>query len=74
MAAALELARSVTASAPLSVAAILDIERRTAALDAIEAMAAIKTFPTYRRAIDSHDAAEGTAAFAERRPPVWRGH
>ncbi len=73
LASARELAAAVAASAPLSVAAILDIGRRTAQLDPIGAMAAIKGFTSYRRAIDSEDAAEGTAAFAERRPPVWRG-
>lgn len=73
MAAAHALAAEVVASAPLSVAAILDIERRTAALDAIAAMTAIRSYPSYRAAIDSEDAAEGTAAFEEKRSPVWRG-
>jgi crotonobetainyl-CoA hydratase len=68
-----ELAAAVVASAPLSVAAILDIGRRTANMDTREAMAAIKHFDSYRIAIDSEDAAEGTASFTERRPPVWKG-
>jgi crotonobetainyl-CoA hydratase len=72
-AAAHALAAEVAASAPLSVAAILDIERRTAALQTIDAMREIKTYPSYRAAIDSEDAAEGTNAFAEKRPPIWRG-
>jgi enoyl-CoA hydratase/carnithine racemase len=71
--AARELALAVAASAPLSVAAILDITRRTAQMDPIAAMSAIKEFASYRAAIDSEDAAEGTAAFGERRPPVWKG-
>ncbi len=71
--AAAELAQRIVANAPLSVAAIMDIERQTAHLDPIEAMAFIKTLPSYRAAIDSEDAAEGTASFAEKRPPVWRG-
>jgi enoyl-CoA hydratase/carnithine racemase len=63
----------VVANAPLSVAAILDIGRRTAAMDPIEAMTAIKTFDSYRAAIDSQDAIEGNASFAEKRPPIWTG-
>lgn len=68
-----ELAAGVVANAPLSIAAILDIERRTAASDPIDAMVAIQSFASYRRAIDSHDALEGNASFAEKRPPIWTG-
>jgi crotonobetainyl-CoA hydratase len=70
---ALSLAREVCWAAPLSVAAILDIERRTAHMDAIEAMDIIKDIPSYRAAIDSEDAQEGTNAFGEKRSPVWKG-
>lgn len=73
LAAALEMARSVAASAPLSVAAVLDIGRRTAHMDDIDAMRAIKELPSYRAAIDSEDADEGLAARAEGRPPAWKG-
>ena len=73
LATARALAEKVVASAPLSVAAILDIGRRTAAMDPIEAMAAIKEFASYRAAIDSEDAQEGTRAYEEQRPPVWKG-
>ena len=73
LAAARELAVAVAASAPLSIAAVLDIERRTAAMTTAEAMQAIKSLPSYRRAIDSQDAAEGSLSFAEKRPPVWKG-
>ena len=72
--AARELAARVVANAPLSVAAILDIERRTSATDVSSAMTAIKSFDSYRAAIDSQDANEGTASFAEKRPPIWTGH
>ncbi|MDO8364254.1 MAG: enoyl-CoA hydratase-related protein [Actinomycetota bacterium] len=71
--AAHELAAKVLASAPLSVAAILEIERRTGQLDVLEAMAAIKDYPGYRAAIDSEDAVEGNLSFAEKRDPVWKG-
>ena len=73
LSAARELAAGVVANAPLSIAAILDIERRTATLDPIDAMAAIKSFDSYRRAIDSQDAVEGNASFTEKRPPIWTG-
>jgi crotonobetainyl-CoA hydratase len=73
LAATHSLAAAITASAPLSVAALLDIERRTINLTTDEAMAGLKSLPSYRRAIDSQDAIEGQAAFSERRPPVWKG-
>jgi crotonobetainyl-CoA hydratase len=71
--AARQMAHAVVACAPLSVAAVLDIERRTANLPVDRAMAALRDLSSYRAAIDSADAAEGTAAFAERRPPRWSG-
>jgi crotonobetainyl-CoA hydratase len=71
--AARELAQRVTASAPLSVAAILDIGRRTAQMDPIDAMSFIKNLESYRTAVDSEDAQEGTIAFGEKRSPVWKG-
>lgn len=74
MLAARQLAAQVLKSAPLSVAAVLDIGRRTAQMNQTEAMQSIKGFESYRRAIDSDDAAEGTAAFAEKRAPVWKGN
>ncbi|MEP7203798.1 MAG: enoyl-CoA hydratase-related protein [Ilumatobacteraceae bacterium] len=73
LAAALALAASIATSAPLSVAALIDIERRTINLSSDEAMATLKSMDSYRRAIDSEDAQEGQAAFNERRSPIWRG-
>lgn len=73
LAAARALAAEIVASAPLSVAAILDISRRTANMDVPEAMKAIRTFDSYRAAIDSEDAQEGTNSFNEKRSPVWKG-
>jgi crotonobetainyl-CoA hydratase len=70
---AFELADAIAASAPLSIAALLDIERRTINLSSDEAMAMLKSLDSYRRAIDSDDAVEGQTAFTERRPPTWRG-
>ena len=71
--AALDLAAGIIASAPLSVAAILDIGRRTAQMDVGEAMTAIKNLESYRTAIDSEDAHEGNLSFVEKRSPVWKG-
>jgi crotonobetainyl-CoA hydratase len=71
--AATALAIAIAASAPLSVAALLDIERRTLNLPTAEAMASLKSLRSYRRAIDSDDAEEGTTAFNERRAPEWKG-
>ncbi len=73
MDAATALATRVCGAAPLSVAAILDIERRTANMAPSEAVRAMRDFPSYRAAIDSEDAAEGTAAFTDKRPPLWKG-
>jgi 1,4-dihydroxy-2-naphthoyl-CoA synthase len=36
-------------------------------------MASLKSLASYRTAIDSEDAQEGTAAFNERRTPTWKG-
>lgn len=71
--AASALAQQIVTSAPLSVAAILDIGRRTATMDTAEAMAALRSLASYRAAIDSDDAREGAASFAERRAPIWKG-
>jgi len=71
--AAREMAAAVVAAAPLSVTAILDIGRRTAGMDPIEAMTAIKQLDSYRSAVDSADAQEGNLAFTEKRAPVWQG-
>lgn len=73
LATARSIAERIIAAAPLSVAAILDIGRRTAAMDPIKAVRWIRELPSYRAAIDSEDAAEGTAAFADKRPPQWKG-
>jgi crotonobetainyl-CoA hydratase len=71
--AAHERADAIAVSAPLSIAALLDIERRTVHLSADEAMASLKSLSSYRRAIDSEDAQEGRTAFGERRSPIWKG-
>ena len=75
MPAALELARAVSASAPLSVAAALEIMRETEGTSVAEGYRVMRGdgLPAYRRMLDSDDAREGVRAFAERRPPRWTG-
>ena len=73
--AALELARAVVRSAPLSVATVLEVEQETAGLGVRDGFARLRsgTLPTYRSLLGSEDALEGPRAFAERRPPRWVG-
>ena len=73
MNAARALAAEICQSAPLSVAAVLDIIRATEELSVAEAMTATRANPSFRAAIDSQDALEGPAAFAEKRSPKWSG-
>ena len=73
--AARRLADRVCAMAPLAVAAVLDIRRRTEGMAAAEALALMRSgrIESYRRMLSSEDAVEGPRAFAEKRPPVWKG-
>ena len=67
------LAAEICQSAPLSVAAVLDIIRATEDLSVADAMTAMRINPSFRAAVDSKDAQEGPAAFAEKRLPKWIG-
>ncbi len=75
MPAARALAERVVAAAPLSLRAIKEIDRAADGLDERAAFRAIREgdLPVYRRIYASEDAAEGMAAVAEKRSPVWRG-
>ena len=74
MQAALDLAREICASAPLSVAAVLEIMRETEGISAVEGYRTMRGgLPAYQRMLHSEDAREGPRAFAERRPPRWTG-
>ncbi len=75
MTAARGLAETVAKAAPLSVAAILEIGRRTGHLALDEAFAVLRsgTIDSYEAMLASQDAAEGPAAFAEKRDPIWKG-
>ena len=69
------LAQRICEAAPLAVAAILEMIRSTSHMGVAEALAHIRAgrVASYRAAIDSSDAVEGPRAFAEKRPPRWKG-
>lgn len=75
MDAALELAEAIEESAPLAVAAVLEVVRETDGLDVREGFELLQSgsLRAYGAMLSSADAEEGPRAFAERRPPVWRG-
>lgn len=70
-AAAMELAQAIAANAPLAVAAARDVIRRSADLDAGEALALEADY--LKRLTATEDAREGPRAFMEKRQPVFRG-
>ena len=69
------LAARIARSAPLAVAAVLEVLDATGAGSVADGFAALRSglLPRYAAMLASDDAAEGPAAFAERRPPVWKG-
>lgn len=73
--AALELAAAIEESAPLAVAAVLEVVRETEGMATDEAFELLREgdLPTYRAMIASEDALEGPRAFAEKRTPQWQG-
>ncbi len=75
MATALELAAEIRAGAPLAVAAVQEILAATAGLDVRTGFDVLRAgeLTAYARMQQSEDAAEGPRAFAEKRPPHWRG-
>jgi len=75
MPAARELAGAICASAPLAVAAALEILRETEATSVGTGYSVLRSgaLPAYRVMLDSQDAKEGARAFADRRRPQWEG-
>ena len=71
--AARHLAQRICQSAPLSVTAVLDLMRSLESVASNDAMKVLRNNDSYRAAIDSLDANEGTLAFAEKRKPNWQG-
>jgi crotonobetainyl-CoA hydratase len=73
--AARDLAARVANSAPLAVAAVLEVLAATEDQPVRDGFAAMRSgaLPRYAAMLASRDAAEGPAAFAERRPPRWQG-
>jgi len=71
MAAARELAAAIVANGPLATAGSKRI--LAAAVDWTEAEAWERQEAIVRPIMTSEDAREGSVAFAEKRPPVWRG-
>lgn len=72
---AMDLAETIARSAPLAIAAARDILRVTEGLDVAQGYAVMRggTIPSYRAMLASDDALEGPRAFAEGRPPAWKG-
>ncbi|HVK25602.1 MAG TPA: crotonase/enoyl-CoA hydratase family protein [Actinokineospora sp.] len=68
--AALTLAERISVNAPLAIAAVKDIVRRTEGVSDADAMA--MQDPLHFRVARSFDAVEGALAFAEKRPARWR--
>lgn len=75
MPAARELAVAICESAPLAVAAVLEILRETEATSVRTGYSIMRNaaLPAYRVMLDSQDAREGARAFADRRRPEWEG-
>jgi enoyl-CoA hydratase len=71
LAGAIELAMRITANAPLAIAATKEIIVRAADWSSDEAFE--KQQAITNPILKSADAREGAQAFAEKRPPVWRG-
>src|ERR1700674_4921535 len=69
------LAGVLAAGPPLAFAAIKEVARESERLSFAEAIDRIvrKDFPTVARLYGSEDQLEGARAFAEKRPPVWKG-
>lgn len=70
-----ELAATLASGPPLVFAAIKEVDRESETLSFAEAMERVmqRDFPTVAALYGSEDQLEGAHAFAEKRPPVWKG-
>lgn len=75
MDAARALADRVAASAPLSLQAVKEIDQATRGASERDAYRIMRDgdLPAYAQVYQSADAAEGLAALAEKREPIWKG-
>jgi crotonobetainyl-CoA hydratase len=75
LARARELAAELAAGPPLVFAAIKEVARAAETMSFAEAMERVmaRKFPSVATLYASEDQQEGARAFAEKRPPVWRG-
>lgn len=69
------LAESMSAQAPLALRAIKAVMNATEATSVADGYRLMRdgAIPAYRAMLASEDAQEGPRAFAEKRPPAWRG-
>lgn len=70
---AIDLGSRIAANAPLAVRATKQLVHETVHEDSWGRPAWQRIHEAQHRVFSSHDAAEGAAAFAEKRDPVWRG-
>lgn len=75
MEAATELGCAIATSAPLSVAAVLEVTRTTEGVGIAEGFANMRSgrLKHYPKIASSEDAVEGVASFSEKRTPQWKG-
>lgn len=70
---AMTLAADVASAAPLATRTVKQVTNSVEALGTRDGFARMRNLPLYQQMLDSDDAAEGPAAFAEKRDPTWQG-